>query len=169
MAKPGGGGGPAILPTTRGALPGVNTFHRHMILQTQAIRYGHPIISDLRWHNGLDRVYFQMLGLNLTAGMISIDWDVFLRFDNVEDDLPYNSGTQNFPITVNGGPPVFNYDVQSFPLGGLAFPSSCEYYVRLTLNPDPGAGAVMVSLWATPELWYDFRTIPQVKFNPNPS
>lgn len=150
----------------------MNTYHRHMVIQTRFITFGHPIISDLRWHNGLDKLYFQMLALNLNPGIpgiASINWDVFLRFDNVEDDLPYNSGTLNFPLTINGGAPIFNYDVQSFPLGGLAFPGSSEYYVRLTLDPDPGKQPVMVSLWATPELWYTFRTIPQVKFDPNPS
>jgi len=161
------GGLPTTLPITRGPREGINTYHRYLIFQTQALTWGEreavPIISDLRWHNGLDKNYFQMLCLNASAGIAQIDWDVFLRKDNVEDTLPYNSGTQNFPITAGG---AGNYDVQSFPLGGLPMPSSIEYYVRLKLVADPGQGAILVSLWATPELWYTFRQLAQGSFGP---
>lgn len=154
------GGGPAILPVTRGPLQGINTFHRYLVLQTQVLAFGTPIISDLRWHLGLDKIYFQLLCLNKGAAVAQIDWDIFLRLDNVEDTLPYNSGTQNFLTTVPGAP---NYDTQSFPLGGLPMPSSSEYYVRLTLKADTGA-PVEVSLWAVPELWYTFRYLTQADF-----
>ena len=161
------GGVASILPITRGPRAGVNTYHRYLIFQTQPLTWvdgaAVPIVSDLRWHNGLDKVYFQLLCLNEAPAIVQINWDIYLRLDNVEDTIPYNSGTQNFPVTSGGAP---NYDAQSFPLGGLPMPSSCEYYVRLWFAADPGEGLVMVSLWATPELWYTFRQIEQIAFEP---
>ena len=151
--------GASILPVNRGAMTGVNTYHRYLVQDTAQIVSGGSIRSARRWHNELDKVYFQLEWANLIAPPVTVTCyiDVYLVPDNVEDTEPYASYQLLCPTA-----PIALPGVRSFPIGGLPMYGSQEYYVSMQSN---NTNSIEVRLWAIPELWYSFRQIVPAAFS----
>jgi hypothetical protein len=134
-------------------MTGVNTYHRYLILDTMAIVKESSVSSARRWHNELDRIYFQLEWVNLIIAPVTVTCyiDVYLVPDNVLDNEPYASYQLLCPPAAIALP-----GRRSFPIGGLPIYGSMEYFVALTTNNEE---TIEVRLWAIPELWYSFRQI----------
>jgi len=154
------GTSPKILPITRGAQPGVCTYHRYLIQDTVLLEADAPANSGLVWHNELDKVYFQVEWFNSGgAAPISLDvhFDLYLRIDNVLDTQPYNSFL--YPLPVSAGA---DFDARTFPIGGSPMPGSIEYMVQMSIDPGTPPEqdqTLQIRLWGIPELWYTFRQV----------
>jgi hypothetical protein len=133
-------------------MTGVNTYHRYLVQDTAQIVSGGSIRSARRWHNELDKVYFQLEWINGIVPPVTVTCyiDVYLVPDNAEDTEPYASYQLLCP------PAPVTPGMRSFPIGGLPMYGSQEYYVAMQSN---NTVQIEVRLWAIPELWYSFRQV----------
>jgi hypothetical protein len=152
----------SILPVNRGAMTGINTYHRYLVQDTVAITSGGAHRSARRWHNELDKIYFQLEWVNIIGPApvtVTTYIDVYLVPDNVEDTEPYASYQLLCPPA-----PIATPGVRSFPIGGLPMYGSMEYFVAFITNKQD---SIEVRLWAIPELWYSFRqVVPEIWTSP---
>lgn len=150
--------GNSILPVNRGAIIGTNTYHRYLVYDTTPIGSQFTMRTLRRWHNELDRIYFQIEWQNPLQVDVTGYIDVFLVPDNVEDTEPYAS--YQLLLTQTG---VGQTGIRSFPIGGLPMYGSMEYICELTTN---NTVSIEVRLWAVPELWYSFRQVEPAAWTP---
>jgi hypothetical protein len=156
MALPQAGG--STLPINRVAIAGTSVYHRYLIQNTAWVVEGSSVTSNRRWHNELDKIYFQLEWANLIAPAVDVTVyvDVYLVPDNVADTEPYSSYQLICPTA-----PLITPGARSFPIGGLQIYGSQEYRVSFTTdNQTP----IQVRLWAIPELWYSFRQVEASDF-----
>jgi hypothetical protein len=155
-------GGAGTLPVSRGAQVGVNTYHRYLAFNTAWVVERSSIMGNRRWHNELDKIYFQLRWVNLfpPGTDITVYVDVYLVPDNVDDVEPYASYQVLCPPM-----PLLNPGARSFPIGGLQIYGSQEYRLAVTTDYQ---SPIQVQIWAIPELWYSFRQVEATPFE-NPT
>jgi hypothetical protein len=159
MALPQAGG--STLPINRVAIAGTSVYHRYLVQNTAPITDRVAVSSNRRWHNELDKIYFQLEWVNdRVAVTVTCYIDIYLVPDNVQDTEPYASYQVLMPVSTVAVP-----GMRSFPIGGLPFYGSCEYFVRMESN---NTVPVQVRLWSAPELWYSFRQIVPIAWTPHP-
>lgn len=139
----------------RGQIVGTNTYHSFLVVEITQLASGAHLHSGWRWHNELDRKYFQIGWQNLTTGGVrEITLDVFLRIDGRADTWAYDTIVIACPLTPVAGTP----DYRTIPISGEAQLGSLEFRVDMTVD-DFQAGYFECALWCAPERWFSFRTV----------
>jgi len=143
-----------------GAIPQSTIYHKFLVVPVTALTSGAHLHSNWRWHNELDRIYYQIGWDNQTGAMRQITIDVFLGIDrNVifgtfADTWAYDT----IIVACPGNTPIAGIpDWRTIPIGGEAMLGSLEFRVDITIDAFVGQGTFNVALYAAPERWFSFR------------